>query len=162
MLYEKRGISLLEILLGTAIFTLIVALAGLSFISYQRTRELDSEAQALVSILRLTRERSISSEGGKGWGMRFEIDPMNEYILFRDDGGGYIGATEKIAYTTGNLIKIDSISIQGGGQEIIFDKLVGSTSYYGTGINNTAIVLKDDEGNVRNVSVTGAGKIDVE
>jgi len=55
------------------------------------------------------------------------------------------------------------VTLDGGGSEIIFNRLNGSSSHYGSsGGNNTAIRLEQSNipGNYKNIIVTELGKID--
>lgn len=157
----RRAFSLIEVLLSLAILALLASIASISFLSYQREEALNSEAQSLISVLRLARERTIALEDNKAWGVHFEIHPSNKYVLFRDEGNGYNGATLKIFYSTGNSVAIDSLSLNGGGQDVIFEKLTGQTSNYGTGDNYQAIVLKDRRGVAKSVLISPLGRIDL-
>lgn len=122
---------------------------------YQRQADLDSTAKMAVDALRDAQSRSASGKDFKRWGVYFD-SAGNKFVLFRDDGTGYGGATIKEENFLSSFARIGNISINGGGQEIIFNNPNGDTSQYGT----IRIEQANNSANFKDIIVTSLGKID--
>ena len=154
--YKENGLTLIEIILSLTILAILTSMSFVWFLDYYRQTELDSSAKSIVNILRKAQSNSTSGKDSKNWGVYFD-NTNNKLILFRDEGSGY-GDGSSIAIKEENylssFVTIVSISLNGGGKEIIFDSPRGETSQYGT------IEIKDPKNNnSRNIAVTQLGLI---
>ncbi|MBI5466173.1 MAG: prepilin-type N-terminal cleavage/methylation domain-containing protein [Candidatus Kerfeldbacteria bacterium] len=163
-LHHPRGFSLVEILLAIAILAILASMGFIMFGGYQRRTELDTSARQIAAILRRAQGKAVSGENDKPWGVRFNVDPTNSYVLYRDDGSGYAAATQKETLSLGGYVKIAAVTIQGAGNEVLFQKRTGTTTTYGSGSGGIAVRLEDiaDSSKFKNIIVTAQGKIDVE
>ncbi|MDF1498117.1 MAG: prepilin-type N-terminal cleavage/methylation domain-containing protein [Patescibacteria group bacterium] len=147
------GFSLIEIIITISILALMSSGTYIWFASYQRQAELDSGAKTIVTSLRDAQSRSISGNDFKEWGIFFD-DTNNKFILFRDEGSGYAGASIKEENYLSSFIIFDSTSLAGGCNEIIFKKPKGNTN------QTCSIKITDTNGNsFRNISVSSLGLI---
>ena len=80
MFQDKKGFTLVEILLVVGIISVLIvtAIAGLRL--FEGKTELKSHAQNILTILELARTKTLSSEDASKYGVRFEQD---KYILFK-------------------------------------------------------------------------------
>lgn len=157
-----RGFSLIELLITIAIIAVLATGAAIWFFGYQRQAELDSAAKNIINTLREAQARSVSGKDFKAWGVCFDMN-NNKFILFRDDGAGCAGAIVKEENYLSSLVKISAITLDGGGSEIIFNRLNGSPFHYGNfGGNNTAIRLEliGASGVYKDIIVALPGRID--
>ena len=162
--HSQTGFNLVEILLAIAILALLASFGFLSYSGYQRKVELDTTSRQLVETLRHAQGKAVSGEADKPWGVHFNADPINSYVLYRDDGSGYAGATQKETTNLSGYIKMSTVSIQGGGSDVLFQKRTGTTTTYGSGSGNEAVRLEDisSSGSYRKITITSQGRIDAE
>ena len=152
---NKKGFSLIEILISISILAVISSSAFIWFVSYQRQTELDSASKIIRSALRDAQSRSISGKDNKRWGVLVD-NSNNKFVLFRDEGSGYATATIKEENYLSQFLKIDENSLAGGCDEIIFINSKGNTA------QNCVIKIVDlsNVNNFRNISITSVGLID--
>ena len=155
LLYKNRkGFSLIEIIISISILAIISSSAFVWFINYQRQTELDSVSKIIISVLRDAQSRSTSGTDNKKWGVLFD-NSNNKLILFRDEGFGYATATIKEENYLSQFIKIDESSLAEGCNEIIFINSKGNTA------KNCVIKIVDlgNDNNFINISITSLGLI---
>ena len=152
---NKKGFSLIEILISISILAVISSSAFIWFVSYQRQTELDSASKIIRSALRDAQSRSISGKDNKKWGVLFDSG-NNKFVLFRDEGSGYATATIKEENYLSQFLKIDENSLAEGCDEVIFINSKGNTA------QNCVIKIVDlsNANNFRNISITSVGLID--
>jgi len=167
---NKKGFSLIELLMVIAILAILSSGVVIWFLGYQREAELGSTAKTIVNTLRDAQSRSINGKDFKSWGVYFD-NLNNKFVLFRNDGGGFAGATVKEENYLSSFVKISTICqteaargvcLNGDGKEIIFNLPKGDTGQYGTfNGNNTAIRIElASSGDVfKDIIVTPLGKI---
>lgn len=163
ILFKKnKGFSLIEILVVMAIVALLASGIAIWFLNYYRQAELDSSVKIITDILRDAQARSVSGKDFKSWGVYLD-DVNNKIVLFRDDGGGYAAATVKEENQLSSYVLISDITLNGGGKEIIFNKVSGGTLQYGTA-NEDGIAVKiqdaNNTGNFVNIIINSSGKIE--
>lgn len=129
--FKKRedGFTLLEILISVGIIALIGSLGLVSFISSRRTRDLNVETQSVLAILRLAQSKTLSAEGGEPWGMHLESD---KYTLFPAQNSFNAVTASNTVYILPSTLEIANISLSGGGQDVIFQRISGRTPQSGT------------------------------
>lgn len=153
---KENGLTLIEIILSLTILAILSSMAFVWFLGYYRQTELDSSAKSMVNILRNAQSNSMSGKDSKNWGVYFD-DMNNKLVLFRDEGSGYgdgSGIAVKEENYLSSLIIISSISLNGGGKEIIFNSPRGETLQYGI------IKIEDlKNSSFKNITVTQLGLI---
>lgn len=175
----NSGFSLLELIIVMAILAILSSGIAIWFFGYQRRAEVDSASKMMVDTLRDAQSRSIGGKDFKPWGVCFSaID--NKFVLFRDDcnsngiadngeagtdcgGGGCFdcdlkcnGVSVKEENYLSSFAKIGSVSLFGGGNKVIFNKLSGGAAQFGT----VRIEQANDSASFKNITVTELGKID--
>lgn len=159
---KKHGFSLIEIMLSIAIIAVLAVGVSMMLNNYKRSIELDYESKSVVSIIRKAQTYSATGKDEKRWGVYFASN--NKIILFRDEGGGYATAIYKEEYPLSSSVVIGSVSLNGGGNEIIFNGQDGSTAQYGNANgNSTAITLQDSQNStiLVNIIVTELGNTEI-
>ncbi len=120
---ERRGTTLVELLITTGIIVIIATLMIPSFINFQNRKVLSNSTVELLGYLRDVQQKSISQEGGNQWGIYIETSGSRDsYKIFY--GPSYAGGTvTTVVYLP---VKIQFINpTQGLTREIIFSKLTG-------------------------------------
>lgn len=146
----QNGFTLIELLVSIAIVTLLAALGLSSFINSRNVRDLSNSGSEVLSVLRQAQAKTLAGEGNTTWGVRIEAP---RYILFR--GASYAGATLTEIFSLPTSIEIANITLAGGGQEVVFNKLTGRTIQTGT----FDVRVKGTGGAVFSVTIDSSGKV---
>lgn len=149
----KCGITLIEILIIIAVALTILTLTTNGLITFKRTSLLNAAGETVVSVLFDARAKTLSSRDASVYGVHLASDRV---ISFK-------GAI----YTSGDPaneetmlpaeMEISSFSLSGGGADLVFDRLTGATSRYGT----VTLRLKSD-GRTRTISILQTGVISIQ
>ncbi|MBU3969030.1 prepilin-type N-terminal cleavage/methylation domain-containing protein [Patescibacteria group bacterium] len=148
----KKGFSLFEILLSIAIIVVILFVVINLFSNYNKKQVLDNSVEKVSSLLKEARSLTISSKDDNSYGVHFEQDVV---VLFKgttyisDDPNNKINQIDKKAF-------ISEINLNGGGDNVIFQRLTGKTDYYGT----VKISLTSDVLNFKTVSIYQTGVVE--
>lgn len=126
-----RGFTLIEILVTIGILLILASTAFLGIGPLQRQSDLQNTSQEMVNILRLAQNRTLASEGQSQYGVYFDDTASpHRYTLFK--GSSYVSrdvAADEIFFIPESVI-ISSMSV-GGGKEVVFDRIVGTTNQSG-------------------------------
>lgn len=144
------GFTLLELLVSIGIITLIGALGLVSFINSRNSRELITSAQNVLSVLRLAQSRALAGEDSSPWGVRLE---QPQFILFR--GAGFAGSTSTKSYLLPSTLEIANLTLSGGGQEVVFNRLDGRTNQPGS----FDVRVRGSTSQIFSVTVDSSGKV---
>jgi len=124
----QRGFSIIELLIVVSVAVIIFILATSTFSTFNKNRALSGSVENVVSVLETARSRTLASKDDYVYGVHFETDRV---ILFRDntyDSGTTTNETTLLStFTT-----ITDISLLGGGDDVIFQKITGKVAEDGT------------------------------
>src|SRR3989338_10185735 len=149
--YSRRrdGFSLIEMITVIAIGAVLVAVIVISFSSFRNSKIVDVSADQVLSVINEARVKTVSSEDYSRFGVRFEA---SRAVLFKGDV-----FTEPNSSNTETvlslLVEISNISLNGGGADIVFQKLTGKTGNYGS----LRVRLKSDNNKYKTISVKSTG-----
>lgn len=148
---NKKGLTLIEVLISIGIIALLGTMVLLSFTGYRQRQVLESSARSIAAILRDTNQKAVNQDQGKEWGMHFEraLSGRDFYAVF--NGLAYLTPIQ-IVYLPASLRFIDPAS---GSKEIIFEKLTGLPSVATT----ITIALTSNPETFQTVIVDGVGKV---
>lgn len=147
----SRAFTVIELVIVGA----LVALSLFVIINvFQRARErsmLDSSARTVASLIEKAHTETLSGKGGYAYGVHVDADRA---VLFR----GAYNANEATNVTEQFDPALSaSVSIEGGGNDIMFARLTGKASRYGT----TTLSLLSDPAKVKHVVVTESGAVTI-
>jgi Tfp pilus assembly protein FimT len=129
-----RGISLVELLIVVAIGGGLVVLSMLPFNAIQDRQALRNAEDAIGAFITEARTRTLSSYNDDRYGLHFSSAPTtqsSQVILFK--GATYVaGAGTNVVLQLSDNAKITNVSLQGGGVDMVFNRLTGGTDQYGT------------------------------
>lgn len=146
-----RGFSLIEILIALAVVAILASMTIVGFRYFQNRVSLDNNVLQIVSALELARNRTISSLDENYYGVHFST---TSYVVFPGPSYDPVNAANEI-HDIPALLEIFSINLNGGGQEIIFDRLTGRTSQPG----QIGLRMASDPGQTKIVYIESSGRI---
>lgn len=158
-----KGFTLIEMITVVAILAILGTVGMLSFTGFQRDPDLTVSTEKIVGTLREAQTRSMAGEQTSTWGVHFDTTvPAASFFSFFH-GASYGSATTTMpTYLSFNL-RFSNITINGGGADILFNRLTGSTSQYGTGASNQALCITTSEETSackKSIRVSPVGRID--
>jgi len=137
----KKAFTLIEIIIVTALLGIMSVIGIVSITNYQKDTEFGTTAQGIVSQLRYAQGRSTSGEGTTTWGVHFDLtDPDNQfYAIFQ--GANYAAGTDIVKTYLSGSARLYNVTLNGAGNDVLFARLTGITSQYGTGTSSAAVCV---------------------
>lgn len=149
MFYNKKGFTLIEILLVIVITVILIGLSIAGFRLFERKTELQNHSQNILTILELARTKTLASENASQYGVYFEQD---KYILFK--GETYQEeATDNKTYHLPARLEIYNIDLTGGASSTVFQRISGVTEQ--DGIIGLRIISQPTENKTINIHSSG-------
>jgi Tfp pilus assembly protein FimT len=127
---QNRGISLMEILIIISIIGIISAIVIPNSSDFRKKQALKNTTEDVVSLLNEARNSTLSSKNLNNYGVHFDVDKA---ILF--SGTSFVDASsnKQIDFDSSvNIPEDGGINLEGGGNDIVFHRMTGETSEYGT------------------------------
>lgn len=151
MINEKKGFSLLELLLTIAVIVVIGGIGSGFYIQFSRGIELDETSKAIVADLKLVRENALAGKNQMKWGIRFTNASQDYYELFSTPTV-YGGTSSTIVSTTylNSIISFD-VPTSSASLDVVFNKISGNTT-------STSIVLRRDA-LIKTITIATSGLI---
>lgn len=127
----KKGFTLIEILVVLGILAIITTLIFSTFVDFRRKKALEADTKMVVEVLSEARNQTLTSQNSSQYGVHFSLSPIPQIALFT--GPTYVAnaVTNKI-YPLTATDNILTITLVGGGSDIIFNRLTGETNQSGT------------------------------
>lgn len=148
--YNNQGLTVIEVLVAVAIVAILGGMALTSFTASRNVRDLTSMEQNVLSVFRLAQARTLAGENNSAWGVHLE---SNQVVLFQGDI--YASSPLTQAYPLVSSIELTGISLNGGGNDVIFKRVTGETDQAGTFVLNVVTapstsrsIIVDRSGNV--------------
>ena len=124
----KNGFTFVELVTVIAIISILMTIGIPSYRVYQKRIELDQQAEQIISILRQAQNQSMTLLHNQNFGVHFEED---KFVLF--EGEIYSSSdSDNMTYSLPSTLQIYDISLAGGGQDVVFSKLRGTTGQEGS------------------------------
>lgn len=149
---HSQGFSLIEVVVASAIAVILAGITFTAFINVNRQQALDKTRVMVIGILEQARSNSISSKNSQYFGVHVATSTLT---LFEGTAYNSASATNTVFYLS-SFVGLSSISLNGGGNDIIFGRLTGTTSNYGTIIYS----LSTDSTQNKTVTVQPTGIIE--
>lgn len=156
----KKGFTLIEIIIAISLLSILSMIIIAGYNSFQKSNQLKENTNIVVSLIREAQKNAVTQKDGKSWGIYIE---NNSTIVLFDEP--WATATSKKNFNLPSGLTFNNITINGGGNFIIFNKLVGDTNNYGTQSHdsfiNIAFRMSDTAGEFIEFMVSKSGKIEV-
>jgi len=147
----ERGFTLIETLIVLAVIAVMAVLSVPYYQSFQIRTQLDDKAEEVVQTLRKAQSKAMAIEDDQVFGVHFE---SNKFVLFKNTPYNPNDPDNEITDLPSTLLI--SFNLNGGGSEIVFDKLKGTTANYGI------VTISSVNNESRAISISKIGKIEEE
>jgi Tfp pilus assembly protein FimT len=124
----NKGSSFTEILVIIAISVLIVGGVTASFSVFNKSQNIKGAVSEISSELDEARALTLASYDNTVYGVHIESDKVT---LFKGDTYSSVSADNEVTELSPR-VSISGISLSGGGDDVIFQRLTGKTDQYGT------------------------------
>lgn len=122
------GLTAVELVIAVGIVTLLGALVLVSILGFRARTDVSTTANEIVTTLRRAHAQTVAAEGGGQFGVHIEAA---KYVLFA--GVTYDPLNpQNVAQTLRGDLEIGTISLAGGGSDVVFQKVTGRVNAYGT------------------------------
>ncbi|MDP2593634.1 MAG: hypothetical protein Q8P52_03235 [bacterium] len=149
----KKGFTFIELMFIIAVTVVLVGIVSSSFSNFGKHQELVTAAEVLSSVFFEARSYTISSKNASSYGVHIESDRVTRFTGETYDQND---PNNKVVMLRG-AVTISETNLQGGGSDVIFNRLTGDTNQYGTIIISRA----DDGSQTRVITITKTGFIEV-
>ncbi len=152
---NKNGLTLLELIIAIAVLFILVAIVISSFIGLRNTQALNSASEQINAMIDEARFKTLSSKKSLQYGVHFET---NKIVLF--EGDTFVESLPgNKEFVLSAFVEISNIELNGGGSDVFFQKLTGSTNQYGTITirsvknNSNAKIIKIEQTGIVNIQI---------
>lgn len=149
LVFRKEGFTLIEFLIALSILSVLSAIIFTSMSSFRSGKALQIVSEQILSLLDEGRNNTLGAKDSYAYGIHFESDSVT---LFRGTSYSSLEPTNKEIDIDG-AVEISNISLAGGGQDVLFQKLTGKTSQSGT----ITIRLKSDNSKTKTIAIEASG-----
>lgn len=149
----QKAFTLAEILVVMSILGVIFTVSFIGYNSFRKGTQLDISADEISSTLKTAQSQTLSSLDADNYGVHFDSD---KFVLFKGLTYDSMDPNNKINELSDDL-EIYDIILNGGGSNIVFERLTGKTDNFGSlkvRIKNTS--------QFRTVTVESSGIINVD
>lgn len=125
---SKKGFTLLEILIAMSILVIVTSIVIGPFSSFRNRSILNTEVENVVTLLNEARSKTLTSLADSAYGVHFET---NRAVFFKGDV--FIESdpsNEEVVFNS--IVQISNVSLNGGGSDVVFNRLTGKTDENGT------------------------------
>lgn len=122
-----KGFTLIEALIVMAILVILVGISSTSLVSFGRNTNLDNGKTVVNQALQLTRSNSMANLSDSQWGVHLDTDKI---VIFNGSAYNPNDLQNQVKLLPNNATL--SWNINGGGQEILFDKNKSTTANFGS------------------------------
>ncbi len=145
----KKGFTLIEILVALGIIVLLCVIIIGSFSSFRKSQNFNNAIEDTISIFNSARAKTLSSENASQYGIHLD---SSKATLFKGTVFSQTDPNNQII-NLDSSIEIVNISINGGGSDVVFNRLKGDTSDHGSFV----IRVKSDTSKSKTISIKSTG-----
>ena len=154
-MFPENGFTLLELIVVVAILVIVGAISIPSIVSLQKIPQLNNTSEEIINTLRIAQNKTLSSEQNSQYGVYFNTATSpHQYILFKGVSFALRDSSFDQIYSISSIIEFYAVNT-GGNNEVVFDKLTGSTANFG----NVSLRLKEDTSKTRIIYIDNSGVI---
>lgn len=117
----NNGFTLIEIIIAIFIMVFLFSASILYYFATNESTKLSTATQDIISNIKLAKNRTVASLASSSYGLHFE---NSQYVMFR--GVSYsVSDPNNIFYAVPAGIEIANISLEGGGVNVMFNRITG-------------------------------------
>lgn len=148
---NTKGFSLIEVVISLAVMIILISIMITLGRSFNNTENLENSGKIIEEKISLAKARSLGALNDTNYGVHFEV---NRLVIFA--GSTYVnGAPANEVFTLPDNISINSISLAGGGQDMVFGRLTGTTANFGT----IGIQVTSDASKFKQITINEEGQV---
>ncbi len=138
-----KGFTIIELLIVLTIVAVLVGVTSLPVIRFRREQALQNTTNAVLTVINEARAKTLAGTNNTNYSVRFESDRA---ILFQGAAYQSTSGTNQI-FLYESPVVLGTVALSGGGSEITFDRLRGTTAQHGTlqlqlpGFSSTTITV---------------------
>ena len=126
------GFTLVELLTVIGILILLTAVSVPVFRTFQKESDLINTVESIINVLRYARNKTLASEESSQWGVWLSTSTTpQEYILFKGENYTLRDSSYDKVHKISQKVEIYAINLAGGKSEVVFNRILGTTDYYG-------------------------------
>jgi len=149
----ERGFTLIELLISLGIIIVLLAIVFSSFVKFRDREALLKNTEMVVAVLRQARNQTLSSKNSSVYGVHFSATSTTLFV-----GGSYSsGTTTNQKFNLSNGDNALTITLTGGGNDVIFRRLSGETSQ-----NGTVVISSTKLSYTKTVTIYKTGLVEVQ
>ncbi|MCC6323278.1 hypothetical protein IT400_00620 [Candidatus Nomurabacteria bacterium] len=128
---QTKGNTMIEVIIVIGIVVLLLAVISPVISSFREKQILKNTAEEVKVLLDEARINSVSSKDSNFYSVRFQADRV---VFFKGNPPVNLSDPETKTVTFDSRINIipANVVLQGSGTDVVFDRLTGNTSTYGT------------------------------
>jgi len=128
MTSSRAGFSVIEIVIVLAIMTLLLGMGLNTFITYRKTQAFQKDTETVVEILNQARAQTMASKNATQYGVHFATSTVTLFA-----GSSYnASSSSNSSFPLTSTDIILNITLAGGGNDVLFQRLSGETSQNGS------------------------------
>lgn len=151
---NNKGFTAIELIISIAVVTTLAALIISAFRGFRDAQVLNGSAEGTANLISEAHSNTLGSKKSLQHGIHIE---MNRLVIFE----GTVFSESNPAnreLKISSQVEISVISLNGGGSDIVFQKLTGETSQYGM----ITLRLKGNPSKIKTVTVSQAGAVSIQ
>ncbi len=148
---SRKGITVVELIVVLAVAAILALVVLNPLTLFRGNQILVATAEKITSILYEARTHTTASKDAAQYGVHFE---SGRVVLFKG-----------VAFTEPNTlneelslppsVEVSTISLNGGGPDVVFDRLVGTTAQFGI----IVLTLKSNASSTRTIAIEQTGTV---
>ena len=147
---QKKGFTLVEILIVIAILGILVGIVVTSFATFRSVQGLDKDSETVVEVLQQARSQTLVSQNASQYGVHFASSTVTLFT-----GTTYVpGSSTNQDYLLVGSDTVLSLSLTGNGTNVVFARLNGETAQ-----NGTIVLSSQTSGRTRTVTIYKTGLV---
>lgn len=145
----NSGFTLIELVLGISILGILMLIGTWHWRGAENEQALSKDTLGLISIFEEARSLAVSSKSNSAFGVHMSSSTISVF-----QGDTYTGSNTIITnYNLNSLVQVYSINLNGGGNNVFFERLTGNTSQNG----NIKLSLINDASSSSTVTILASG-----
>ncbi|MBU2524838.1 prepilin-type N-terminal cleavage/methylation domain-containing protein [Patescibacteria group bacterium] len=126
-----QGFTIVELIIVISIFAILVGTVFYNFGDFFSNQQLKTYGQDMVQSLRKAQSNATMRINDSQWGVGF-VDTANQFIFFKGDNFAIRDSNYDEVHEFPDILSFENISLNGGGNTVIFSRVSGETTNYGS------------------------------